>query len=391
MDKKRTRTSKAAKAKRLSVKIKKEKQKPAKKSLKKKSPRAKTKKKTVEARRVGNLSFRLTKPPEGLIIEPKAENEWEAWQTFNPGAILLNNKINFLYRAIGSDGISRFGYATSSDGFKIDERLIYPVYEHQPHYRQFNIYSYFSGGSFGGAEDPRIVRVENEEDLYVTYTACVNELRVALTSIKVDDFLSKNWRWKPPVLISPPGEIHKNWVIFPEKINGKYALLHSLNPEILVDYFDDLNQLDGSTFIKSCYKSEIKKDCWDGWVRGIGPPPLKTKYGWLVFYHAMSPDDFSKYKVGAMLLDLSDPTKVIARSPEPVIEPDQDYEKNGFKSGVVYASGAVVKDGTLFVYYGASDSCVAVAYADFEKFVELLANSSTLKFQKRIFRKKLFI
>lgn len=330
----------------------------------------------------------LTKPQENPIIGPRAKNGWEAWQTFNPGVILLNDKVHFLYRAIGQDGISRLGYAASSDGFSIDERLPYPVYEHKVTSRKFSVYSYFSGGSWGGAEDPRIVRVDEESNLYMTYTACSDGLRVALTSIKLQDFLNKKWKWKPPVLISPPGEVHKNWVIFPEKINGKYAILHSINPEISIDYFDSLEQFDGATYIKSYYNGELRKNCWDSWIRGVGPVSLKTKYGWLVFYHAMLANDFSKYKVGAMLLDINDPTKILVRSPEPVLEPDQIYENNGFKAGVVYASGAVVKDGNLLIYYGAADSYVGVAYAPFEEFIEQLRKEIKPKLQQKAFRKK---
>lgn len=376
------------------------------------------KKKPVTARRTKKVEPKkkrysvptLAKFIENPIISPQHQNGWEAWQTFNPGVILLNDKVHFLYRAIGQDGISRLGYAASGDGFTIDERLPYPVYEHKTARRVFNVYSCFSGGSWGGAEDPRIVRVDEEDTLYMTYTACSDGLRVAFTSIKLKDFLNpapepqyyaskygaqqvrygagKKWGWKPPVLISPPGEVHKNWVIFPEKINGKYAILHSINPEISIDYFDSLEQFDGATFIKSYYNGELRKNCWDGWIRGVGPVPLKTKYGWLVFYHAMHADDFSKYKVGAMLLDINDPTKVLVRSPEPVLEPDQICENNGFKAGVVYASGAVVKDGNLLVYYGGADSYICVAYANFEEFVEILRKATKPKLQQKKIRKK---
>lgn len=73
----------------------------------------------------------LIKSEENPIIAPKPENEWEAWQTFNPGVILLGGKVHFLYRAIGKDGISRLGYAVSHDGFTIDERLSFPAYQEQ--------------------------------------------------------------------------------------------------------------------------------------------------------------------------------------------------------------------------------------------------------------------
>lgn len=330
------------------------------------------------ARKKINLRPVLKKFKDNPIIAPRTENEWEAWQTFNPAAILLGNKVHFLYRAIGSDGVSRLGYAVSNDGLAIDERMSYPIYEHPSRQRTFNIYSYFSGGSWGGAEDPRIVQVDKEDTLYMTYTACDNGLRVALTSIKVDDFLNKKWKWKPPVLISSPREVHKNWVIFPEKINGQYAILHNINPEISIDYFDSLEFEDG-VYIKSCYESKGKKNCWDSYMRGVGPPPIKTKDGWLLFYHAMDARDLSKYKVGAMLLDLNDPTKILYRSKKPILEPKESYENNGFKAGVVYASGAVIKNGELLVYYGGADSYVCVAYANLEEFLNQLLTTDEPK------------
>lgn len=353
----------------------------------KKTKAPKGKRKAVARKR--GRAVALVRAEENPIISPKPENGWETWQTFNPGVILLDNKVHLLYRAIGEDGISRLGYAVSSDGFTIDERLSYPVYEHKLNNgkQTFTVYSYFSGGSFGGAEDPRPVRVDEEDVFYMTHTACDDGLRVALTSIKVDDFLKRKWKWKKPALISPPGEVHKNWLIFPEKIHGKYAILHSINPEILVDYVDTLDFEDG-VYITSFHGGEPRKNCWDKWVRGVGPAPIKTKYGWLVFYHAID-NDWSKYKVGAMLLDLNDPTKVLYRAKEPVLEPSEDYENNGYKGGVVYVSGAIVKDDNLLVYYGAADSFVGVAYAPFEKFLHALMRGEKQKLSaKKLLHKK---
>ncbi|MBI4235453.1 glycosidase [Candidatus Peregrinibacteria bacterium] len=327
------------------------------------------------------------KHEENPIILPQSDNGWEAWQTFNPGAIFLEDKVHFLYRAIGHDGISRFGYAASNDGFIVDERLPYPVYEHRLTKPVFNYYSFASGGSFGGAEDPRIVRVDKENTLYMTYTACDEGLRVALTSIKVQDFLEKRWEWKSSKLISPPGEIHKNWVIFPEKINGKYAILTSINPEISIEYLDDL-EFKNDRCIESDFTGSCRKNCWDTCVRGAGSPPIKTNYGWLLFYHAIDELDPGKYKVGVMLLDLSDPTKILHRSKEPILEPEEVYENDGFKTGVVYASGAVVKNGEILIYYGAADSYVGVAYANFEKFLEELMKEVKPKLERKVLKKK---
>ena len=316
-------------------------------------------------------SVDLVRSNKNPIILPRKEYGWEAWQTFNPGVVLLDQKIHFVYRAIGTDGISRLGYAVSKDGITINEQSPYPVYEHKTNNEGvFNVYSFFSGGSFGGAEDPRLARVGNEDTLYMIYTVCNDGLRVGLSSIKVEDFLNKKWKWKRPMLISPPGQVHKNWLLFPEKINGKYAILHSINPHVQIAYLDSL-EFGDKKYIESFHGGKPRKKYWDMWIRGVGAPPIKTNDGWLIFYHAMD-KDWSKYKVGAMLLDLKDPSKILYRSKKPVLEPKAMYENNGFKGGVVYVSGAVVKDGKLFVYYGGADSCVCVASANLDEFIESL-------------------
>lgn len=361
-----------------------------KKTLNKKSQKRKQikKKPLFKKRRKIKTSFYLIKSEENPIIAPKKENNWECWQTFNPGVILLDDKVHFIYRAIGQDGISRFGYAMSEDGFKIKERLDYPVYSHHFQTPVFNFNSYSSGGSWLGCEDPRITRVENEDQLYMTYTAVGDgQLRVALTSIKVNNFLNKKWHWKKPVFISPPNQIHKNWVIFPEKINGYYAILHSLNPEVLVDYFENLD-FDGKTFIQSYYGGKIEKNCWDSLIKGAGPPPIKTQYGWLLFYHAIDKNDANKYKAGAMILDLKDPRKLLLRSKTPILEPQEIYENNGYKPGIVYVSGAIVKNGDLLIYYGGADSYVCVASCNLKKFLEDLIRQIKPKLKKIKIKKK---
>lgn len=339
----------------------------------------------------------LEKHLENPIIMPRSTNGWEAWQVFNPGAILLDDKVHFLYRAIGEDGMSRLGYAGSPDGFKIYDRLDFPVYEHATFGNSYSVYSLSSGGSWSGCEDPRIVRVEDEDRIYVTYTACDDGLRVALTSIKVDDFLKKKWKWKKPMLISKPGEVNKNWVIFPEKINGKYAVLHSVNPKIEIAYVEDL-EFEEDEWIDSQHNDLLarqyvhnKRDgtkCWHSYVRGVGPPPIRTKHGWLLFYHALDSRDPGKYKLGAMLLDINDPTKILIRSKEPILEPSEEYEYNGFKGGIVYAIGAVVKGEDLLVYYGSADNYICVAKANFNDFVEELKKSARPKLLRMLFKKR---
>ncbi|MDE1969981.1 MAG: hypothetical protein KGI50_00135 [Patescibacteria group bacterium] len=343
-----------------------------------KTIRGTSKKKKRQHTSKRKLSF-VKKHEYNPILTSNSEHYWELSQTFNPSSILLGDKIHFLYRAVGADGISRLGYAVSNDGVTIEDRQLHPVYEHGSNRYLLSSISYPSGGSSGGAEDPRIVRVGKENKLYMTYTACDDSgLRVGLTSISLDDFLCKDWKWNAPALISPVGEVHKNWVLFPEKIGGQYAILHSIRPKIAIAYVDSLESL---LPIESSYSAVPELHTWEKRIRGAGPPPIKTKGGWLLFYHAMD-SDTGKYKVGAMLLDLLDPTIIRHRSRGPVLEPDQSYENNGFKGGVVYVSGAVVKDGTIFLYYGGADSCVCVAYSNLESFLEKLIEGKGPKLKK---------
>jgi beta-1,2-mannobiose phosphorylase / 1,2-beta-oligomannan phosphorylase len=326
----------------------------------------------------------LSRIDNNPIISPNPKNNWESGQTFNPAVVLVDDKFHFLYRAIGDDGVSRFGYAFSQDGQSITGRLSHPVFTHETNGQKPRKYGqYPSGGSWSGAEDPRLVRVGNDDTLYMTYTACQDGLKIGFSSIRIDDFINGRWNWQPPIIISPPGEVHKNWVIFPEKIHGQYAILHAITPNIMVEYFDDL-QFTGDKKITSStdpQKIPPQNNCWDKRLRGAGSPPIKTDYGWLMFYHSMN------YQVGVMLLDLDDPTKILYRAKAPVLESRADYEFNGFKPGIVYVSGAVVKDGTLYVYYGGADSYVCVATANLDQFLSELKQQPPFVLESTIINK----
>lgn len=252
-----------------------------------------------------------------------------------------------------------------------------------------------SGGGTGGCEDPRLVEIDGT--VYLIYVAFdgSHPPGVALASISKQHFLEKRWRWSTPRLISRPGQIQKNWVLFPEKINGKYAILHGLTPEIKIEYLDSLTDLGKTRCIESLsshggrgYIDTDRLAAWDNIVRGAGAPPVRTDAGWLVFYHGMDMRDPGKYKVGAMLLDLRHPERILRRALEPVLEPETEYENSGHKRGVVYVCGAVVKDGTLFVYYGASDRTSAVATARLDTFVNDLLRERAPSLTKMNIRKR---
>lgn len=323
------------------------------------------------------------------IIEPQAENRWESKATFNPAALYAGERIHLIYRAIGDGDISVLGYVSSEDGFNFNERLNYPVYlgKKKSSKSRSNCkskkspISYISGGGGeGGCEDPRLTLID--DIVYLTYTAFDGwgSLRMALSSISLKDFLNKEWNWEKPIMVSPPGEINKNWVIFPEKINGKFAVLHSVNPCISIEYLENLEFKGEKKYIKSSFNTTKNKGVWDSWVRGVGPPPIKTEKGWLLIYHAMDVySDPDRYKLGAMLLDLNNPQKIIARSKEPILEPDEYYENNGWKAGVSYSCGAIEKDGQLLIYYGGADTVSCVAQINLKEFVNELIETEAPK------------
>jgi len=294
------------------------------------------------------------------IISPIHEHEWESKFTLNAGAVFEDEKVHILYRAQGRDDTSVIGYAASSDGVHIDERLPAPVYIPR---EEFEIKKQ---SGFSGCEDPRLTKIGDK--FYMCYTAFdgVNPPRVAFTSISVSDFLNKNWNWKKPVLVSPPGEMDKNACILPKKINGRYAFFHRLDQSIWFDLADDLNFSGSDGFLMGKIILKPRPDKWDSLKIGIGPPPLETNMGWILIYNSLSNFD-NKYRLGAALLDLSDPSKIISRLEYPILEPMENYENIGLRKGTVFSCGAVILNNKIFLYYGGADQFISVAALEVEK------------------------
>lgn len=284
------------------------------------------------------------------ILEPTTRNAWEAKAVFNPAAINLGGKKHILYRAMSNENVSVVGYASSKDGFKIDKRLNYPVYTPREDFEK--------GPDLSGCEDARIVKIGNL--LYMTYTA-YNGItpRVALTSIKPTDFLNHEWNWAKPILISPPNVENKNCVIFPEKVKGKYVLLHRPNnKDIWIDFFSDLNFK--NKFLGGKVLFSPRPGRWDSLKIGAAAPPIKIKEGWLLIYHGISSTS-RHYRVGAALLDAHNPRKVLARTLSPLLSPQMNYEEEGQVRNVVFPCGVVKDKQKIIIYYGGADSVVGVA------------------------------
>ncbi len=300
------------------------------------------------------LKWHFKRSSKNPIITPNKAHPWEEQATFNPAALRIKNVTHILYRALSADNTSSIGYAGSKDGISINERQDMPIYVPRESFESKKI----AGGN-SGCEDPRLIKIG--KNIYMLYTAFdgIGPPRVAVTSITEKNFLLKNWQWEKPVLITPAGLDDKDTCIFPEKINGKYFILHRVGNEMCGDYLQSLS-----------FKTEMVKKCiriigprintWDSEKVGISAPPLKTKYGWLLLYHGISKSHHT-YRIGALLLDLKDPTTVISRTSDPIFEPEEKYEKEGIVNNVVFPCGMVEKSGLLYIYYGGADSVVGVA------------------------------
>lgn len=305
--------------------------------------------------------LKLTRIPQNPILTP-SDLPWENMLVFNPGAILVGYTVYLIYRAMGKDDIfSRLGLATSPDGIRFTRR---------------NDPLYYGNGypdESLGIEDPRIIKID--DTYYLTYTAVSEDLEAEI---------NPNWKEKiakkPRIALSTtkdfktfvdhdviiPNLSGKNSSLFPKKVNGEFWLL----------YREGM----GKTFfarsgsVNSWHAGspvfEERPGYWDSVRTGIGAPPIETEKGWLLFYHGV--DQSNTYRLGIMFLDYDDPTRIIYRSAEPILEPETDYEKYGYIDNVVFTCGAVEKDGQYFVYYGAADQVIGLATVETQAVLDLL-------------------
>ncbi len=302
---------------------------------------------------------KLIRPVNQPIIEPIAGNSWESRYVLNAAAVRLDGKIYILYRAFGDDEISRIGLAWTKDGIHIDGRLDYPIY--QPGHPTER----------AGTEDPRVIVIDDR--IYMLYTAWDLKLaQIAMASIPVQAFLEFRfdaWEYNG---LAFPGLANKDAVIYPEKFNRGYAIYHRIDPSMWISYMDDLNcpwPREGHQIVVAPRPGMM----WDGVKIGAGAQPIKTTHGWLNIYHGV--DYERSYRLGALFMELDDPAKVIYQTPNPILEPETEFEvgKTGGKDywvpHVVFTCGAVPAvdkevvepDDEIYVYYGAADTVIGVA------------------------------
>ena len=309
------------------------------------------------------MKVKLVRSPKNPIIEPRPGIAWESGGTFNPGAARNGEVIHILYRAVNEHKISSLGHATTTDGETIASRSLGPVFAPA------------DSREVLGCEDPRITAFDGR--FYVFYTAySPRGPRVALAS--TTDFTS----YERYGVVGPDFD-DKDAALFPELIGGRFAVVHRIAPNIEVAFFHNIKRMEkisqnpySKNYLKRIEANIIMKPKWK-WEEqkvGIGPPPIRTRDGWLVLYHGV--DSNTVYRAGAALLDLENPRRVIARIPEPILEPEEDFERVGVVPNVVFPEGAVVVKDDLKVFYGGGDRTCCVASISLKLLIETLESYS---------------
>jgi beta-1,2-mannobiose phosphorylase / 1,2-beta-oligomannan phosphorylase len=215
-----------------------------------------------------------------------------------------------------------------------------------------------------GIEDCRVALIEGT--YYLTFTSVSNN------GVGVGLRTTKDWKnFKKQGMILPPH--NKDCAIFEEKINGLFYALHRPSSvDIGGNYIWIASSPDGIHWGNHHCIIRTRKELWDSKRIGAGAAPIKTEQGWLEIYHGAN--DNHQYCLGAFLMDLKDPTKVISRTEEPIMMPSTDYELCGFFGNVVFTNGHIIQpDGdTITVYYGASDEFVCGAEFSIKEILLLL-------------------
>ena len=313
----------------------------------------------------------LERHKENPILRPDKFNWWESKAVFNCAVLLDDNRIHMLYRAIGEyeKYISRIGYASSTDGYTFNRRKEI-AFSPDEEYEKY------------GIEDPRLVEIDHQ--IYVSYVVLsnyVSQSSIASTALATTpDFVS----YTRLGIITSKGSDNKDVVLFPQKMSQRglnatesirYLFLHRPSSWVGPKYGVDKPSIwlgEGNSLTKFEKHTLLIKpeQQWEMLKVGAGPPPIKTKYGWLLIYHGV--DSNRVYRSGAALLDLKDPAKLLGKTTQPILEPKEPYEKNGDVSNVVFPTGACIIDSKLFIYYGAADKVCCVATADLENLIDYI-------------------
>jgi len=285
----------------------------------------------------GASRFMLRRHPLSPVLRPNPLRPWEALNVFNAAVIQHAGLFHMHYRAQGIDFVSSIGYAVSVDGLNWN-KLEYPVLAPQEDYES------------RGVEDPRVTWHAEDGCFYMAYTA-FSPLGIMPCLARSGNLIE--WERLGPVI---RGENNKDHVLFPRKIGGRYAMFHRRPPHIWIAYSDDLTNWDSDRIVMSPRPHNLG---WDEKRIGAGGVPIETPDGWLVLYHAY--DNRHVYRLSAALLDLEDPSRVLARPRTYLMEPTETWEIRGDVPNVCFSCANPVVGADVWVYYGGADRMVGLA------------------------------
>jgi predicted GH43/DUF377 family glycosyl hydrolase len=285
----------------------------------------------------------------GPVIAPQGDG-WESAGTFNPSVVRHNGRLVMLYRAQDRNGVSRLGYATSTDGIRFIRRAE-PVLSPETEYERD-----------GGLEDPRLVKIGST--YYLTYTG-YNKKAAQLCLATSRDLVQ--WDRKGVILPAYQGRWNVGWTkagaILPERIDGKYWMYFlgtaaDKTDQMGLAYSDDLVHWTEALDVPVLPRRPGR---FDSRVVEPGPAPILTADGIVLVYNGA--DDALVYRTGIVRFDRTDPRRVLSRTDTPVFWPEADWEKTGQVANVVFVEGMIRDGNRWLLYYGGADKYVGVAEA----------------------------
>jgi beta-1,2-mannobiose phosphorylase / 1,2-beta-oligomannan phosphorylase len=337
---------------------------------------------------------------EGVILEP-TKLKFENRAVLNPTCFKQGNNVHMFYRAVRKDGVSCIGYCKLEGPLKVVERAKQPVL-----CPEFNY-------DCRGLEDPRITFINKKYYLfYTTYDG--RNVRVAYAISKDLKKFKKQCVITPEITYDEAEDLfrhsrtkhgklkdkyfffesyfkdivgkdallwEKDVMLFPEKINRKFAMLHRILPDIQVIYFKDFKDLtlyNWKKYLKHLSKYIVlgSRNWYESRNIGGGATPIKTNKGWLLIYHAVEDTDEGRiYRASAALLDKKNPLKLLGRLKEPLFSPEEKWERKGDVNNVVFPTGTAIFGKKLYIYYGAADTRIAAASVNLDELLDELLKS----------------